>query len=278
MKSAMLVVLFVIGLAAVAGAQPAAAGVSADQMQARYQLAVMESVLERAVQHAAQMLGHQIQTQMVTPNLLFVAPPRARGFRLEGYGVFFDVEVPALRPSVAWSFRTLIDQDLGVDDAFQSLRTFVQSVGDTRTRTDLQQALKRLELQVGLPGMPPGGAPRATTAAGPVQSQERSAAERVASAAAEPAPKQTDDPGGAYTDQVRQALIDTMLDYSGPISIGPDEWLSVAARDTADRLTPSNVYDTMTLVLRIRGADLAAFRADRLTKEEARKRVEVKEF
>ena len=54
----------------------------------------------------------------------------------------------------------------------------------------------------------------------------------------------------------------------------------VAARDSepGNRLVPGDAYDTTTWVLRVRGADLAAFRAGRLTLEEARKRVEVREF
>jgi hypothetical protein len=72
-----------------------------------------------------------------------------------------------------------------------------------------------------------------------------------------------------------------MLDYSGPIGVGPDEWLTVAARDNEhrDRLMPGDAsYDLMTIVLRVKGSDLASFRADRLTRDEARKRVEVREF
>ena len=33
--------------------------------------------------------------------------PEARGFRLDGYGVFFDVEVPALRLPVTWPLRNM---------------------------------------------------------------------------------------------------------------------------------------------------------------------------
>jgi hypothetical protein len=71
-----------------------------------------------------------------------------------------------------------------------------------------------------------------------------------------------------------------MLDHSGPIGVGNDEWLTVAARDNEhrDRLVPGDPYDLLTIVLRIRGSDLAAFRADRISRDEARKRVEVREF
>jgi hypothetical protein len=88
-----------------------------------------------------------------------------------------------------------------------------------------------------------------------------------------------DDPFGAYESAVKQALIDAMLDHSGPLEIGSDEWLTVAARDNEDRrLSPNNVYDLATIVLRIKGSDLAAFRSGRLTREEARAKVEVREL
>jgi hypothetical protein len=62
------------------------------------------------------------------------------------------------------------------------------------------------------------------------------------------------------------------------MGIGADEWLTVAARDAEGPLNPSEPYDAVTIVLRIKGSDLAAFRAERLTREEARKRVEVREI
>jgi hypothetical protein len=42
-------------------------------------------------------------------------------------------------------------------------------------------------------------------------------------------------------------------------------------------LTPE-IYESITMVLRIKGADLADFLAGRLTREEVRKKVEVREF
>ena len=92
--------------AASASAQVASVGsaVPQEQMQARFQIAAMEGVLERAVQLGARRLSQQVQA--VSPDALFIAgAARAKGFWLEGYGVFFDVDVPAMRRSVAWSFR-----------------------------------------------------------------------------------------------------------------------------------------------------------------------------
>jgi hypothetical protein len=88
------------------------------------------------------------------------------------------------------------------------------------------------------------------------------------------------DPATAYTNEVKAALIEAMLENSGPLGIANDEWLVVAARDSepGNRLVPGDAYDTTTWVLRVKGADLAAFRAGRLTLEDARQKVEVREF
>ena len=39
------------------------------------------------------------------------------------------------------------------------------------------------------------------------------------------------DPNEAYTRAVKEALVDAMLESSGPLNLAPDEWLTVAARD-----------------------------------------------
>lgn len=271
MKAAILAgVLF---LAAPALAQPRAVPASDDQLRIRFQLGVMERILEQAVQLGAQKTG--LQMQSLVPNMaLFTGPARARGFKLEGYGMFFDVEVPALRRSVTWSFRTLNQPDPSLSGALKSLRDHIQSIGNRPERAALEGALRALELQVGVaPG--PGPTNAALTAAG--------AAGTVAQGApvASPAPAgagRRDELGDSYTDEVKTALIDAMLEHSGPMGIGPDEWLTVAARDNEERLAPSDMYEVVTIVLRIKGSDLAAFRAERLTREEARNRVEAREF
>ena len=108
------------------------------------------------------------------------------------------------------------------------------------TDIDMQQALKRIELQVG-----PGPATLAgLTAAVPAQPDARNetgaaagAAEQVAQvAAATPPPDPIlDDPNEAYRTEVIQALIDAMLDHSSPLGIGPNEWLTIAARRNEER-------------------------------------------
>jgi hypothetical protein len=91
-----------------------------------------------------------------------------------------------------------------------------------------------------------------------------------------------DDPNKAYTDAVVRALIDAMIDFSAPMtSLRPEEYLAVAARDNErrDLLAPQNPYEEVsTFMLRIRGSDLAAYRAGTIDRDEARKRVQVQEF
>jgi hypothetical protein len=93
-------------------------------------------------------------------------------------------------------------------------------------------------------------------------------------------PALIEDPNGAYTREVSVAIIDSMIENSGPLPVGDNEWLTVAARDNVrpDRLVPGDMSNISSIVFRIRGSDLAAFRAGRMTLEDTRKRVEVKQF
>ena len=251
------------------------------QVQARYNIVVMEGVLERAVQHGADQLRRQVRRVM--PDMLLISgSAEARGFRLEGYGVFFDVEVPMMRQSMAWSLKNIMDENgVAAAEALRQIRTAIERLTpDAREKAALMQAIKRLEVQVApLPAL--GGGPAVQTAQrGQVTSMEATPAQ--ASVAQPPGEdiKLIEDPSAAYEKEIISALIDAMLDHSGPIRVGPDEWLTVAARDNEhrDRLVPGDSYDLLTIVLRVKGSDLAAFRADRITREEARKRVEVREF
>jgi hypothetical protein len=254
------------------------------QMQARYNVFVMEGVLERAVAHGAERVWRQVRRVM--PDMLMVTgEAQARGFRLDGYGVFFDVAVPGVRQSVAWSLRTMIqDNGVAAGAALQQLKAAIERLTpDARERATLMQAIKRLEVQVGAP-LPGAAGPAMTAASRPAEPGAVSALEATPEPA-EPTLTPEDkavleDPNGAYEREVIDALIDAMLNHSGPIGIGPDEWLTVAAHDNEhrNRLVPGDPYDLLTIVLRVKGSDLAAFRADRLSWDEARKRVEVTEF
>jgi hypothetical protein len=252
----------------------------------RYQLAVMEGVLEAAVQQGARVVSRQWRA--VSPDTLFISGnARARGFLLDSYGVFFDVQVPAMRQSVAWTWRQLNLDAGGTAVALRTLKDNLKAVTDPVARRDIDQAIRRLELQMG-PAVkgPEEAGGTATPASGVssvagVASQAPSAQPPVPGVAGAAAgPEALADPGAAYTNEVRSALLDAMLDHSHALTIGPDEWLTVAAHDDdmARRLGSSEPYDAVTMLFRIKGSDLQAFRAGRLTRAEARGRIEIKEY
>src|SRR5207248_1767921 len=113
------------------------------QADSRYQVGQMERVLEGAVEHGATVWRNRFQ-RLMPADMLLSENAKVRGFRLDGYGVLFDVEVPSLETAPLWSFRTLDQNDLGLVSALESLRSFIDKTGDL----NVQQALKRVELQV----------------------------------------------------------------------------------------------------------------------------------
>jgi hypothetical protein len=199
-----------------------------------------------------------------------------RGFPLEGYGVLFDVEVPSLESAPLWSFRTLDQNALGLESALNALRSHINSAGDA----NLQQALKRIELQVepmartlsvaqptpaGL--QPAAGSAAATTAATTTDATGSAAADDLS------------DPAQAYRAEIKNALMDAMLEHSRGLGIAPTEWLVIAARGNYERppLAPAD-SEAETVVIRVRGSDLTAFLGGQISHEEARKRMDVKVF
>jgi hypothetical protein len=267
-----LATIVVAGIAATgsASAQPAAARAAAEQ---RYQIGQMERVLEGAVEHGLTITRDRVQALAQVPaDLLVSENAHARGFRLEGYGVFFDVMVPSFETTMTWSLRTLDQNDLGLDSALRTLQTHVKGEGNP----DLEQALKRLELQVN-----PAVLARATMA---IPDGTRNATGSAASVDDHPAPAGPpdpilSDPNEAYRTEVLQALKDAMLAHSSALGIGPNEWLTIAARGNDDRprLAPAD-SGSSTRVIRLRGSDLGDFLAGRITRDEVLKRIETRVF
>src|SRR5437763_320361 len=139
------IVLVVLGMTTVAAGAASAQTRSsiAEQKQARYEIAQMERVLEGAVEHGVANIRDRLQSFGPT-ELLISDNARARGFRLDGYGVFFDIVVPSLDTTVLWSIRTLDQNLVGLESALKELEAHVKQSGDV----NLEQALRRIELQV----------------------------------------------------------------------------------------------------------------------------------
>jgi hypothetical protein len=266
-----------IFVAAPAWAQNAAvtARAEADARQSRYQVGQMERLLEGAVEHGVTIIRDRFQQLTQTPaDLLITDNAHARGFRLDGYGVFFDVTAPSFETSaLVWSLKTLDQNDLGVDTALKTLQERVK--GDAVS----EQALRRLELQVG-----PIAVARVTN---PAVAGARNATGSVSATTVDTPPQAPaaandpilNDPNEAYRTEVIQALKDMMLEHSSSLGIGTNDFLTVAVRGNDDRprLAPAD-SDSRTRVLRLRGSDLAAYRANQISKEEALQRIEVRVF
>jgi hypothetical protein len=268
--------LGVLAVAASATAQTTAlAGrTTSQQRELRYQIAVMEGVLKDAVEHGAAVTRDRLQA-VVPAGMLLTAAARARGFRLEGYGIFFDVEVPDVEGSLPWIFRTLDQNDLGLDSALKALRSHIEASKDV----NLRQAFERIELQVAPMAAAAGAAPTRSDLSGARTATGSAAA--VNDPAPSPGPAARDtvlrDPEEAYRIEVTDALMNAMLEHSRGLDLGPAEFLTVAARRNNDRprLAPADT-DARTVVLRVRGGDLTAFLAGQISREDARKRIDVK--
>lgn len=245
---------------------------SAQRRHERVQM--MEGVLSRAVRSGAEEIAGRMKSG--NPNInFFTGQARARGFILDGYGVFFDVEIPALIESVVWSMQTM-ERDLVMASALDAMRRALMSVPESSARLQAEQALKQMQQFAPAPSLarPQGMSSRP----GNADAANENPAAPVSARATLPAVSGPFDPQSAYTDAVQRELIDAMLDYSHPIDVQPDEWLTVAARGSEGPLRPGEIYDPVTIVIRVKGSDLAAFYADRSKGEEVRKRVEVRVF
>ena len=285
------VVLSALVVAIPASAQEAAAPKPVNMNDMRHHIYVMEGALARAVDYGAKALNREILAVM--PGVFMLAgEAQARGVYLDGYGVYFDVQVPMMRQSMMWSVRTMLDQDnAAAQMAISDMRKIGQSISDPASRAAFERSLKQLESQsapgngyarTGNPANPPvapgviipdnsSGGAGAAAAAGVATQRPAAVADKA----------WAQDPNRAYTEAVTRALVDAIVDYSTPMTLGPDQWLTVAARDNEgrDTLAPQDpIEDVVTMIYRIKGADLIAYRAGKIDRDEVRKRVQVSQF
>jgi hypothetical protein len=240
------------------------------QVRARQRIAMMEGTLESAVKIGAENLLRQVRSAVPDPPML-AGYPEVHGFRLDGYGIFFDVGVPMLRLPVTWPLRTLITSDnRDLESVAAELKQLIAQM-DARYQPQFAQAVRRLELRAQAQNPISLRAP----GAGTVAANQVAVAPQVNVDA-----RVLDNPAEGYTREVKAALIDAMIENSGPLALGPEEWLTVAARDNVPRdpLSPGDTADFSTIIFRVKGSDLATFRGGRMTLEEARQKVEVREY
>jgi hypothetical protein len=239
----------------------------------RYQIGLMESILQRAAEHGAKVTRDRAR-MVVSGDMLLSEEVRVRGIRLGGYGVFFYIDMPDLEETLPWVFRTLDQNDLGLDSALRDVRAFIESNGSTNVR----QALQRIEMQLGpvtATSVPPSGGQATRTGAQSLAGSASSTAnDRTPAGAVDPI---LSDPQGVYRTEVAEAVIEAILDHSSGLRLEPTDWFTVAARgkEGASRLSPADT-ESPTIQISVRGEDLIALLARQISREEARKRVQIK--
>ena len=184
--------------------------VTSFQPQVRQQIAALEGALENAVRQGTEMLNQRLQASNTDNMVMLAGLTRARGFRLDDYGVVFDVEFPSMRRSMVLSMQEL------------NARRAVRAVDADAVR-----------------------------------------------------------PREIYQTEIANALVNAILDYKGSVGVEANEWLTVAARESVfdRRFMPGDPNDrAITVILRIKGSDLQSLREGTLTREDGRKRVDVKHY
>lgn len=221
------------------------------------QLQQMEQALEEAVVRGARVVEQQLPA--VLPGMvLFAGPIQARGFILDDYGVFFDVEYPVVRRSLWWSMNMLDQMEGGMAATFEELRRRMDAMPEGPGQLEFEHVLSELEARF----RPPVSQPVSPDAAGGVP-PARSLA-RV-------------DPGTAYLNALKAELAGVLIAHGRSTGVADGEWISIAARDARGRVDPRRVPGARTtLVLRVQGRDLDAIEAGRLSAEDVEALIEIR--
>jgi len=215
----------------------------AEQIRRHDQISLFEGTLVGAVNKAARHVAGEVQAHTNNASF-FTGDARAKGFILDGYGVFVYVEIPALDLTL-----TLMADQIERDAKSRAEADPVNNRVDPNDKLDPKPVAPKVDSKI------IGNGPTARETLQAVM-----------------------DTGQKYREQVKLELTDAMLDFTKNLELKPDEWLSVAARGSEGALTPGEIFQLTTVVLRVKGSDLADYLAGRLTKEEARKKVEVRQF
>lgn len=252
----------------------------------RHHIYVMEGALARAVDYGAKQLNRQV-LQVMPGVFMLEGEARARGVHLDSYGVFFDVRVPSMRESMVWSLQQMLrNDDAANQQAINDIKKYMEGITDPATRASLAKSVAQLERQV-----PATAIRNEQVGPGIVMPSNTVTALGAATQAGIMTPRPADlpaantvwaqDPGRAYTEAVTRALVDAMVDYSTPMNIPADQYLTVAARDDEgrDALTPQDpLEEVVTMIYRIKGSDLQAYRSGQIDRDEVRKRVQITQF
>ena len=220
-----------------------------EEQQLRNQLRTFESVLITAVKQGGEAFA-RMQGDMIPPNVQLTSEdPQVKGLAPpHSGGLAFFVQVPPIRVLV------------------------LEGIVMERTPRGLQQTAGR---NTGV-GRPATGAQGLIAAPDPTsespQVDDGKCASRTKPSAGYP------NPDYEYAVSVCDALMDAMLDNSGPLPIKENEWLTIAAvngePDPPGFVKSSTSYTTY---LEVKGSDLLAFRQGKISKDDARKLIQMQQ-
>jgi hypothetical protein len=256
---------------------PAKPTVSADERDS--EVRVLGGILVQSMNQGAADLVHQMQ--VIDPGSVgsaMISQAHAHGIALEGYGVLFDVDVPLMNMSLIVTQRQIV---------VQNLRTKIDEAARMRAQAkspDVQDQLTaRIQMLTNtLATIAPAAPPTVATGVTPVNNLQQAPAGTVVAATDDvapvaPAPVSTPSADKMYSDAIKAALMNAMVNHSSALMLGDDEWLVVAARGNEPTI-PGAIEDRSGIILRIKGSDLAAFRANKLSHDEVLKKIEIREW
>jgi hypothetical protein len=228
--------------AAPLSAQQAAPPAPPDAMRQRVmvQLQAFEGLLQNAVKRGAEVLAQKVAEQLPGVQLTS-SDPEAKGFSLptpEG-GYFFVVIVPGVRGIVPYVLQQQYNTKQPQGRPVSG-RPGEQAVSP--------QTLPNADPMTVSPTISDGSSP------GPLNADKE------------------------YSKAVSEALIDAVIDNSGGLPLKENEWLTVAAIDGVAP-TPGVVSNAFghTLYISVKGEDLIQFRQSKISRDELRKVVNVKQ-
>lgn len=253
-------------------AQAQVSASEAEQIRVRQQMALMESVLARAIVNGAE----QVMTEMrrVISDRPRLGQARVSGFRLDEANLVFHVQVPEMVLPILWPVAVREHQDRTLLMRIQQLRTQASAMPAGPEQRELMEQIVALEQQLGL-----GNLRVSAPGRGQVGAQSLVPVPSSVSVSPTVEPSVVDDPESAYTRAVKAALIDAMLINSQGLGLRPDEWLTVVARDAVpgNPQQPGDAIDASIWLMKVKGTTLAAYQSRTISLDEARKQVVVTE-
>jgi len=245
MRRRVLTLCAVLFVAAPLSAQQAAPPDPAAR-QLMYQVQTFEGILQSAVKHGADVLAQRVSVEV--PGIQLTSnDPEAKGFSMptpEG-GLFFVVIIPGVRGIVP----LLVGQ--------QFPRPIPQMPVSARPGSGAPvnaQAMPNADPMTVSPTIPDGAS-----------------SERLDVTSATTLDRE-------YSKAVANALIDAVIDNSGVLPLKESEWLTVAAIDGVAP-TPGVVNNAFghTLYISVKGVDLLQYRQTKISRDELRDLVKVKQ-